>query len=130
MAAIRGRGNKATELRMMALLREAGIHGWRRHLPLPGRPDFAFPSLRLAIFVDGCFWHACPKHFRMPKNARAFWEKKISQNRQRDLSANRALRRKGWVVARVWEHALLPRQVSRTMARIRRLHEKRMEHFR
>ena len=60
MAAIRSRGNKDTELKLASILRASGITGWRRHQPLPGHPDFIFRHARLAVFVDGCFWHGCP----------------------------------------------------------------------
>ena len=66
MAAIRSKGNKATELKLTSILRAAGITGWRRHQPIPGHPDFIFRRGRLAIFVDGCFWHGCRWHCRMP----------------------------------------------------------------
>jgi len=70
MAAIRSTGNRATELRLAAIFREHGITGWSRHQPLPGKPDFIFRRERLAIFVDGCFWHGCRWHCRMPKSRR------------------------------------------------------------
>jgi len=61
MSRVRGRGNKVTELKLLALLRQNKITGWRRHLRLPGKPDFAFPKKKVSVFVDGCFWHGCPK---------------------------------------------------------------------
>ena len=61
MSLIRGKGNKETENALLALLRQNKITGWRRHLPLPGKPDFAFQKQKVAVFVDGCFWHGCPK---------------------------------------------------------------------
>src|SRR5690606_13552377 len=64
MRSIRGKGNATTELRMVAILRRERLAGWRRHLDLPGRPDFAWPSERVALFVDGCFWHGCPHCYR------------------------------------------------------------------
>jgi len=70
------------------------------------RPDFVFPKLRLAVFVDGCFWHCCPKHTTKPKNNRAFWQRKLASNRARDALVTRTLRRAGWRVLRVWEHEL------------------------
>ena len=70
MAAIRSKGNKDTELKLAAILRAHGIKGWRRHRPLPGKPDFIFPKHRLAVFVDGCFWHGCRWHCRMPQDNR------------------------------------------------------------
>jgi DNA mismatch endonuclease (patch repair protein) len=88
--------------------------------PLYGRPDFVFPADRLAVFVDGCFWHGCPKHYTRPANNRAFWERKLRANRARDRQVNRELKRLGWRVLRVWEHDL--RQPNRRcMARLRRL---------
>ncbi|NJL26105.1 MAG: hypothetical protein HC902_13685 [Calothrix sp. SM1_5_4] len=66
MAAIRSRYNRSTELTLIAIMRENEIKGWRRGRPLPGRPDFVFPRQRLAVFVDGCFWHGCRWHCRMP----------------------------------------------------------------
>jgi len=104
MSHIRGKGNKSTELKLLKLFRDHHIKGWRRHQPLIGKPDFVFQKKRLAIFVDGCFWHACPQHFRMPSSNREFWEKKISSNTQRDRIVSRQLKREGWTVIRFWEH--------------------------
>ena len=106
MAAIRPRGNKATELKLVSILRANGITGWRRHQSLPGRPDFNFRSQRLAVFVDGCFWHGCPRHCRMPQANRRYWKHKIALNTARDRRVTRLLRGRGWQVVRVWGHAL------------------------
>ena len=73
------------------------------------RPDFVFRRERLAVFVDGCFWHGCPKHATKPKNHRAFWRRKLSSNRKRDELVNRALRKSGWQVIRIWECDLAKR---------------------
>jgi DNA mismatch endonuclease (patch repair protein) len=67
------------------------------------RPDFVFRKQRTAIFVDGCFWHGCPKHATKPENNRAFWHRKLSANKARDRVVNRTLRRAGWHVIRIWE---------------------------
>ena len=120
MAAIRGTGNKDTELRLIALMRAAGITGWRRGSKLPGRPDFVFRRERVAVFVDGCFWHGCPQHYTRPRTRRAFWDAKVAGNRARDRAADRALRSRGWRVLRIWEHALRPRAAVRTVGRLRR----------
>jgi DNA mismatch endonuclease (patch repair protein) len=109
MSRIRGRGNKDTELALAKLLRAAGISGWRRHHPIFGKPDFVFPKLRIAVFVDGCFWHGCPKHSNMPANNRLFWEKKLAANKARDRLVSRTLKRQGWMVIRIWEHDLTRR---------------------
>jgi DNA mismatch endonuclease (patch repair protein) len=120
MSRIRGRGNKGTELRLIVLFRAHDITGWRRGSTLPGRPDFVFPRNKLAVFVDGCFWHGCPLHATWPKQNAAFWRRKILANRRHDRVVNRLLKKAGWRVLRIWEHALAKRQEARTMARITR----------
>jgi DNA mismatch endonuclease (patch repair protein) len=109
MSRIRGRGNKETELALASLLRRHRIWGWRRQQPLFGKPDFVFCLARVAVFVDGCFWHRCPKHSNLPANNRAFWKKKMASNKARDQRVNRTLRKKGWRVVRIWEHDLAKR---------------------
>jgi DNA mismatch endonuclease (patch repair protein) len=118
MAAVRSTGNKVTELSLARIFSANGIKGWRRHLSLPGKPDFAFQKKRVAVFVDGCFWHGCPKHLRTPKSNRAYWRRKIAMNRMRDVRVMRVLRQGGWRVLRVWEHELKnePRLVQRLRA--------------
>ncbi len=106
MARIRGSGNKATELRLMAIFKEHGITGWRRKAAVFGKPDFVFSKLKLAVFVDGCFWHGCPIHATQPKTNAKFWREKIARNQARDALVTRTLRRAGWRVLRIWEHEL------------------------
>ena len=118
MSRVRGTGNKNTELRFIAIMRTHGITGWRRGSTLTGRPDFVFPTLKLAVFVDGCFWHGCPKHGTKPKQNARFWREKIARNQARDRLVNRVLRADGWRVLRIWEHALARWRVTRTLARI------------
>lgn len=107
MSRVRSRGNKTTECRMAALLRTHGITGWRRHAKLPGKPDFVWPKHRVALFVDGCFWHGhqCGRNLT-PKNNSELWEKKFAATRCRDAAMGRILRQRGWVVMRVWECTL------------------------
>ena len=198
MSRIRSTGNAATELRLVALLRAAGITGWRRHVPLPlglvpaprsssasssdssspghrspksaggpghrsskraggrglrssqseggsakgkakvpasssaaprlrrlrVRPDFIFRAQRVAVFVDGCFWHGCPRHGTRPRQNRKFWDEKIARNRERDRLVTRRLRQRGWTVLRLWECALSPKRHPATLARLRRALEK------
>jgi DNA mismatch endonuclease, patch repair protein len=119
MAAIRGRNNKTTEAMLVSLLRRNQIWGWRRHLPIPGRPDFTFTAQRLTIFIDGCFWHGCPKHSGHVSKSGVFWTEKIQNNRARDVRVTRELKSRGWRVLRVWEHQL--RDGHKIIARIRSL---------
>ena len=148
MSRIRSRGNADTELALAKLFRAHGITGWRRqvrlrvmsdkwrvtskgpksgsslithHPSLTVRPDFIFPKSRTAVFVDGCFWHGCPKHGTKPANNRAFWRRKFSRNKQRDALVNRTLRRAGWRVLRVWEHELARKNEARLVRRIQRV---------
>lgn len=88
------------------LLKKAGLR-FNTHVGgLPGKPDFVFFGRRLAVFVDGCFWHGCPAHFKFPKTNRPFWKKKIERNLERDRQVNRALKKAGWSVLRMWEHSI------------------------
>jgi len=124
MSRIKGRGNKKTELRMAELFREHGITGWRRHQDLPGRPDFVFRRVKVAVFVDGCFWHGCPRHFRVPRTRTKFWMEKIRGNKARDRRVSRELRASGWKVLRVWECALTKARAPSTVARVSRALER------
>ena len=132
MAAIRSRGNRATELRMVALLREHGLTGWRRQQTLrveggrmkaEGRGrgvsvDFVFRRERVAVFIDGCFWHGCPRHGTMPAGNRAFWKAKLARNAERDREVTRALKKAGWRVLRIWEHDLAAKHWPRVARRV------------
>lgn len=142
MSRIRSRGNKDTELALVKLLRQEGITGWRRHVSLPlevpssklqvpssmarresrptgkVKPDFVFPKRRLAVFVDGCFWHGCPKHATKPRHNAAFWRKKFATNIARDRRVTRALRTAGWRVLRIWEHELARKNEARLLRKI------------
>lgn len=112
MSRIKGRGNRSTELAIARLFRKNGVKGWRRHLALFGKPDFAFPATKLAVFVDGCFWHGCPRCYSAPKQNRGFWVAKLGTNRRRDRKVTRRLRALGWKVIRIWEHELASNNVA------------------
>jgi len=103
MAAVRSRGNRSTEVRLAKLLRKHRLSGWRRQYPIHGTPDFCWPKSRVAVFVDGCFWHGCPRCRRAPKSNQAFWEAKVAENKRRAKEVGRILRKQGWVVIRIWE---------------------------
>lgn len=107
MAAIKGRGNKSTEIAFIKIFHLNRINGWRRYTKrLTGSPDFIFPKYKIAIFTDGCFWHGCPKCYIRPKTNIKFWAKKISDNINRDRLVNKLLRKQGWKVLRFWEHQI------------------------
>jgi DNA mismatch endonuclease (patch repair protein) len=131
MARVRGRGNVTTEGAMAAVLRAQGWSGWRRQQAVCGRdaqgepfrvrPDFVYRTRRLVIFVDGCFWHGCPRHGTKPKGDAAFWRAKFRRNRERDRRDTRNLRLAGWIVVRLWEHELRAKVRTRLMSKLRRL---------
>lgn len=106
MAAVRTRGSGTTEVRMAKVLRKHGFSGFRRHWKVRGTPDFVWPSLKVALFVDGCFWHGCPRCQRLSKSNLSFWRLKVRNNKARDRRVAAALRRRGWKVLRVWECAV------------------------
>ena len=121
MSRIRGRGNRSTELCFASLLRQHHLTGWRRHLPLPGRPDFTFPKVRICVFVHGCFWHGCPACATFPKHRARYWRNKILGNRRRDRRVCRQLRARGYAVLTVWECALERRKTGRSLSLLKRL---------
>jgi len=106
MAAIRSKRNKDTELRLISIFRENGISGWRRNEKLVGKPDFVFRKKKVVVFVDGCFWHYCPTHGRIPSSNSVYWLKKLQSNRRRDRKISMELKKAGWGVLRLWEHEL------------------------
>ena len=107
MAAVKSTGNRSTERVLRARLVRSGLRGWRMHAKdAAGCPDFVFDAARVAVFVDGCFWHGCPTCHRPPSSNREYWTNKVARNRTRDRRNTRALRAGGWKVLRVWEHSL------------------------
>ncbi len=118
MSRVKSRGNLATEVQLLRFFRAQRIRGWRRTLPLFGKPDFVFPEQRLAVFVDGCFWHGCPIHGSVPATNTNFWLVKIGRNKTRDRLVNRELRRRGWTILRFWQHEF--RDTNKLSRRLRR----------
>lgn len=106
MSRIRSQRNRSTEIRLIRELRHLRITGWRRNSALPGKPDLVFSKSKLVVFVDGCFWHGCPRCFALPKSNVRYWRRKIAGNRIRDVKVREALRAKGWATLRIWEHSL------------------------
>lgn len=103
MRAVKSKGNKSTELKLIQIFNSHKIKGWRRNYPLFGKPDFVFPKLRIVVFVDGCFWHGHNCRNVNPSDNSDYWTKKISKNILRDKSVNEKLESKNWKVIRFWE---------------------------
>jgi len=106
-----------TERKMEKLLRKRGIRGFRKQWPVAGKPDFACPKSRVALSLDGCFWHGCPRCDRPPTSNTMFSKSKIVSNRRRDARVARKLRKEGWSVLRFWECKIAE---ERTLSRIMR----------
>jgi DNA mismatch endonuclease (patch repair protein) len=122
MSRIRGSENRDTELRLISIFRRYRVTGWRRRTPIFGKPDFVFPKEKLAVFVDGCFWHGCPKpkHSGLPKSNVEFWTRKFANNVARDRLVTQRLKKAGWRVLRVWECDLVPQREKRIIRRLER----------
>ena len=103
MRNVKSAGNKSTELRLIAYFMAHEIRGWRRHYKVKGHPDFVFPEKRIAIFVDGCFWHGHECRNITPSDHAEYWRKKRERNMQHDLEITQQFEKRGWVVIRIWE---------------------------
>lgn len=103
MRKVKSNRNKTTELRLIQYFKENRITGWRRNYKIFGKPDFVFPKQRLAIFLDGCFWHGHDCRNTKPKNNQEYWINKIHKNQQRDIKVSEILATKNWKVIRMWE---------------------------
>ena len=123
MSRIRARGNRDTELRLMLIFRKHHISGWRRNGRVFGKPDFVFPREKIAVFVDGCFWHRHPgcKFAYTPKSRPEFWQRKFDSNVTRDKIVTCELRNSGWRTLRVWECQLHQKHWPKIARRIVRL---------
>lgn len=103
MSRILGR-NTGPEITLRQLLYSKGLRGYRLRSKLLGKPDVVFNRYKLVIFIDGCFWHKCPKCFVQPQTRKLFWKTKINNNVERDRKINQKLKKIGWTVIRLWEH--------------------------
>jgi DNA mismatch endonuclease (patch repair protein) len=103
MSRIKSSSNLSTEKAVGKLLRAAGLVGYRKQWPIRGKPDFAWPGRKIAVFVDGCFWHGCARCCRIPNTNKEYWVSKIERNRARDKETTKFLRSLGWYVVRIPE---------------------------
>jgi DNA mismatch endonuclease (patch repair protein) len=118
MRAVRSRGNRSTEIVLAKAFRAFGVIGWRTHAALIGRPDFAFRASRVAVFVDGCFWHGCQSCGPLPASNVRYWKTKIARNMSRDKRQAAELRGRGWTVIRLWEHDLRGKKLEGAVRKI------------
>lgn len=114
------RRDTAPEVALRKELWRRGLRGYRLEWRLPfdrrRRADIAWPGRRVAVFVDGCFWHGCPEHFVLPENNRDWWQQKIARNVRRDRDTDARLEAAGWASVRVWEHVPLTDAADRVAA--------------
>ena len=103
MKKVRSSKNKSTELRLIEIFKENNIHGWRRNYKVKGHPDFVFIDKRIAIFVDGCFWHGHDCRNTRPKDNESYWSKKRERNIKHDKEITEYFESRGWTVIRIWE---------------------------
>ena len=120
MKAVKSKGNKSTELRLIALFKANGVTGWHRGYPVKGHPDFVFIDKRIAVFVDGCLWHGheC-RHW--PRSNEEFWRKKLESNMRHDREVTALFEARGWTVLRIWECELLKKNLPATTKKIIRV---------
>ncbi|MBI3836838.1 MAG: DNA mismatch endonuclease Vsr [Planctomycetia bacterium] len=122
MRAVHGK-NTGAELKLRQALSKLGVRGYRLHpTKVPGCPDVYFPSQKLAVFIDGCFWHGCPKCYRAPKSRKKYWALKVKRNKDRDAENRARCAQLGIRVVRVWEHdintrcAMVAQQIAKKLA--------------
>jgi DNA mismatch endonuclease (patch repair protein) len=118
MSKIRSSGNASTELTFARELRLRHISGWRRHLLLPGKPDFTFKAQRVCVFLHGCFWHGCPKCYKAPSGNSKYWTRKLNVNQDRDKRVVKQLRNLDWKVLTVWECQLIGDELEKVIYRL------------
>lgn len=120
MRSVKSKGNKSTEIALINVFREYGIIGWRRQYPVKGRPDFVFLDKKVAIFVDGCFWHGHNCRNIHPQKNKEYWSNKISNNTKRDITVTQMFISRGWEVVRIWECELKKKNRSILLAKLKR----------
>jgi DNA mismatch endonuclease (patch repair protein) len=130
MTAVRN-ADTGPELQLRRALHAAGVRGWRCHYKRAhGKPDIAWPSLRVAVFVDGAFWHGHPSRHKIGRSG-SYWDEKIARNVERDRQTDAALQKDGWIVVRAWDFEIareLPLVVERVKRALRDRHSPTTSH--
>ncbi len=120
MKAVHGRGNITTELALKMIFKKNRIIGWRRNSSLIGSPDFVFPKAKLAVFVDGCFWHGHKCQKPRDSQKEGFWKIKMAYNKEHDRKVTKLLKMKGWMVIRIWECEIENKEYGRKLRIVKR----------
>lgn len=121
MKQVKSQGNKTTELRLITLFNKHGITGWKRNYQVKGHPDFVFLQKRIAIFVDGCFWHGHDCRNTRPSDNQEYWAKKRERNIRHDQEVTALFEKRGWTVIRIWECELKNKNIHLAEQKIRSL---------
>ena len=120
MRQVKSKKNKSTELRLIKIFKENGVTGWKRNYPVKGYPDFVFLKQRIAVFVDGCFWHGHDCRNTRPSANEEFWRKKRERNIKHDKEITELFESRGWTVIRIWECELKRQNYERTLLKIKK----------
>ena len=118
MQKVKSRGNKSTELKLILVFRENNISGWRRNYKVKGHPDFVFLEKKIAIFVDGCFWHGHDCRNTTPSDNKEYWDRKRQRNIQHDKEVTAIFEARGWTVIRIWECELKKKNAEILMKKL------------
>lgn len=124
MKKVRSNGNKSTELKLIEIFKEYGITGWRRNYKVIGHPDFVFLKKRIAVFVDGCFWHGHDCRNTRPSDNSEYWSKKRARNIKHDQEITALFQQRGWTVVRIWECEFRKKNQPILMEKLKRITDK------
>lgn len=118
MRKVKSCGNKSTEIKLISVFRENNISGWRRNYAVKGHPDFVFLKMKIAVFVDGCFWHGHNCRNTTPSDNKDYWDKKRERNIRHDREVTAIFEARGWTVIRIWECELKKKNVTILMKKL------------
>lgn len=118
MRKVKSSGNKSTEIRLISVFKENNISGWRRNYAVKGHPDFVFLKMKIAVFVDGCFWHGHNCRNTTPSDNKEYWDRKRQRNIQHDREVTAIFEARGWTVIRIWECELKKKNAEILMKKL------------
>lgn len=118
MRRVKSKKNKSTELRLIEIFKQNGVTGWRQNYPVKGHPDFVFLKRKIAVFVDGCFWHGHDCRNTRPAEHKEYWQQKREKNIKHDQEVTAMFEARGWTVLRIWECELRKKNSSALLERL------------